>query len=304
MFERLTLTGPTLSRRGCLGNGTFLLILWIVFSYCLGSPLYGQAASASISGYVSDQNNAAVPGVIARITNLDTQIATTAKTGATGLYVFPSLQPGSYEIKVSREGFRDTVVPHLSLGVQENISRDFVLTIGSATQTVTVNADPAAVLVQSTSSEFGTVVGEKQIQELPLDGRHFTELLSLTPGAIPVSTAQSAGIGVSDLANLAPPSAEIAQPTIGGQFNRSNLYMPDGVVNTELNTSAHHPSHTAIRQTTSCARLTFRTQISQSSRLSHLGRQPPSLFERRLSTFSTFRITECLIAGSGIQTRG
>ena len=239
MFERLFTVGRIFSSRARLGNVFFLLILCIVFSHSLSSPLYGQAASASLSGYVTDQNNAAVPDVIVRITNLDTQIATTARTGAAGLYVFPSLQPGSYEIKVSKEGFRDTVVPHLSLGVQENISRDFVLTIGSATQTVTVNADPAAALVQSTSSELGTVVGEKQIQELPLNGRNFTELLSLTPGAIPVSTSQSAGIGVNDLANLAPPSAEIAQPTIGGQFNRSNLYMLDGVVNTELNTSAY-----------------------------------------------------------------
>jgi hypothetical protein len=239
MFERLFAVGRIFSSRAGLGNVFFLLILCIVFSHSLSSPLYGQAASASLSGYVTDQNNAAVPDVIVRITNLDTQIATTARTGATGLYVFPSLQPGSYEIRVSKEGFRDTVVPHLSLGVQENISRDFVLTIGSATQTVTVNADPAAALVQSTSSELGTVVGEKQIQELPLNGRNFTELLSLTPGAIPVSTSQSAGIGVNDLANLAPPSAEIAQPTIGGQFNRSNLYMLDGVVNTELNTSAY-----------------------------------------------------------------
>lgn len=237
MFERSTFVGPVLPKLGCLG--TFLLILCLLVSYGLDSPLYGQAAAASISGYVTDQNKAALPDVVVRMTNLDTQIATTARTGGAGFYVFPSLQPGSYEIKVSKEGFRDTLIPRLTLGVQENISRDIVLTIGSATQTVTVNADPAAALVQSTSSELGTVVGQKQIEELPLNGRNFTELLSLTPGAIPVSTSQSAGVGVNDLANLAPPSAEIAQPTIGGQFNRSNLYMLDGVVNTELNTSAY-----------------------------------------------------------------
>lgn len=201
------------------------------------APLYGQTATASISGYVTDQNNGAIPDAAIQVTNLDTRIVTTAKTEATGLYVLPSLQPGSYEVKIHKNGFRDTVTPHLSLGVQENISRDFVLMVGSATESVTVNAD--AALVQSTSSELGTVVGERQINNLPLNGRNFTELLSLTPGAIPVSTSQSAGIGVNDLANLAPPSASIAQPTIGGQFNRSNLYMLDGVVNTELNTSAY-----------------------------------------------------------------
>jgi hypothetical protein len=222
-----------------LEKGAFLLILGVLVSGGLELPLHGQAATGSISGHVSDPNNAAIPDASIQVINLGTRIVTSAKTGATGLYVFPSLRPGNYEVKVTKAGFRDTLVPHLSLGVQENISSDFVLTIGSASETVTVNADPAAVLVQSTSSELGTVVGEKQIAELPLNGRNFTELLSLTPGAIPVSTSQSAGIGVNDLANLAPPSATIAQPTIGGQVNRSNLYLLDGVLNTELNSSAY-----------------------------------------------------------------
>lgn len=239
MFRQLVLEFSTLSRWSCLRKGASLLILGILVSWVSDPLLYSQTATASISGYVTDQNNAAIPDVTVRMTNLDTQIVTTAKSGTAGLYVFPSLQPGNYEIKVSKTGFRDTVIPRLSLGVQENISHDFVLTVGSATETITVNADPAAALVQSTSSELGTVVGEKDIQELPLNGRNFTELLSLTPGAIPVSTAQSSGVGVNDLANLAPPSATIAQPTIGGQFNRSNLYMLDGVLNTELNTSAY-----------------------------------------------------------------
>ena len=239
MFKKLDLENVATSMWSGLGRGVFLLFLGVLTFTGLSGPVYGQSASASISGYVTDQNNAAVPGAMIRITNVDTQIMAAAKTGVGGLYVFPSLQPGNYEIKVSKAGFKDTVIPHFSLGVQENISHDFQLVVGSATETVTVNADPAAELVQSTSSELGTVVGEKQISELPLNGRNFTELLSLTPGAIPVSTAQSSGIGVNDLANLAPPSATIAQPTIGGQFNRSNLYMLDGVVNTELNTSAY-----------------------------------------------------------------
>lgn len=239
MFKRLNQASSTSLKWNCIGQGVFLFILCILVSYGLDSRLYGQATSASISGHVSDQGNAALPDVTIRMTNLDTQITTTAKTGSAGQYVFPSLQPGSYQVKVSKGGFRDTVIPLLTLGVQENVSHDFVMAIGSATETVTVTADAAAVLVQATSSELGTVVGEKDIHELPLNGRNFTELLALTPGAIPVSTAQSSGIGVNDLGNLAPPSATIAQPTIGGQLNRSNLYLLDGMLNTELNSSAY-----------------------------------------------------------------
>src|SRR5579859_1437761 len=244
MFKRLVPVGSTLTKSNhtkwtCPGQRICLLILSTLVACGLNAPLYGQATSASVSGHVSDPGNAAVPDATIQMTNLDTQIMTNAKTGATGLYVFPSLTPGNYQVKVSKTGFRDTVIPSLSLGVQENISRDIMLSVGSSTETVTVNADAAAVLVQSTSSELGTVVGEKQIEELPLNGRNFTELLSLTPGAIPVSTAQSSGVGVNDLANLAPPSATIAQPAIQGQLNRSNLYMLDGVNNTELTTSAY-----------------------------------------------------------------
>ena len=182
MFKRLVLGGSLLSKWNCLEIGAILLILAVFNSCGLDSPVYGQTATGSISGYVTDQNNAAIPGASLQVTNLDTQIKTTAKTGAGGLYVFPSLQPGSYEVKIQKDGFRDTVVQHLLLGVHEDISRDFALTIGSATESITVNADSA--VVQGTSSELGTVVGEKQILELPLNGRNFTELLSLTPGAV------------------------------------------------------------------------------------------------------------------------
>ena len=82
MFERSTFVGPVLPKLGCLG--TFLLILCLLVSYGLDSPLYGQAAAASISGYVTDQNKAALPDVVVRMTNLDTQIATTARTGGAG----------------------------------------------------------------------------------------------------------------------------------------------------------------------------------------------------------------------------
>lgn len=217
----------------------FALLLAVMGMYWLTPLATAQTAMASISGHILDQNNAAVPDAQIRIENPATGIVVSVKTNETGFYIVPSLQPGTYEMTVSKSGFRSTTVDNVVLGVQANISRDVNLLIGTATQTVTVNANPASVLIQSTSSALGTVVGEKDIQQLPLNGRNFTELLSLTPGAVPVSTSQSAGVGVNDLANLAPPSATIAQPTIGGQFNRSNLYMLDGVLNTELNSSAY-----------------------------------------------------------------
>jgi len=94
-------------------------------------------------------------------------------------------------------------------------------------------------LVEQSSSELGTAITEKPIHELPLSGRNFTQLLTLTPGATPVSTSQSKNVGLNDLAVLGVPTAEVAQPSIQGQFNRSNLYMLDGVVNTEMTSSTY-----------------------------------------------------------------
>jgi hypothetical protein len=217
---------------------SLLALLLIAASVFLVAPCaVAQTAMAAISGRVTDQNNAVLPDADINIEKVDTHIGTSAKTNAEGLYVFPSLQPGNYEMTVSKSGFRSTTVRELKLDVQASVSQNVMLQVGSIIESVTVDADPAAL--QGTSSELGTVIGEKAIQELPLNGRNFTELLQLIPGVNPVSTSQSSGIGVNDLAVLALPSATVAQPTFGGQFNRSNLYMLDGTLNTELNTSAY-----------------------------------------------------------------
>ena len=110
MFKRLALKGSTITKSThtkwtCLGKRIGLLILSTLAACGLNAPLHAQATSASISGHVSDPRNAAVPGATIQMTNLDTQIMTHAKTGATGLYVFPSLSPGNYQVNVSKRVF-------------------------------------------------------------------------------------------------------------------------------------------------------------------------------------------------------
>lgn len=166
------------------------------------------------------------------MTETETGIAQKATSNGEGLYTFPSLKPGTYFMVASHEGFTTTTIRGLVLTVQESLSRDIKLSIGAAGQTVTVNAE--ATDVENTTSELGTVIGQKQIHELPLNGRNFTQLLTLTPGATPISTSQSSGVGVNDLAVLGVPTASTAQPSIQGQTSRSNLYLLDGVVNTEM----------------------------------------------------------------------
>ena len=200
-------------------------------------PVFAQTERASVSGRVTDQHNAAVPGAEVHIRNTDTNIVTAVNTNDEGIYVIPSLNPGNYVMNISKQGFRTVSVTGVTLNVQDNLSRNFVLQVGSTAESITVTVESGAALVETTTSDLGTVINQKAIHELPLNGRSFSQLLTLTPGATPVSTSQSFGVAVNDLGNLGVPTASVAQPAIQGQWNRSNLYLLDGVINTELNTS-------------------------------------------------------------------
>jgi hypothetical protein len=206
----------------------------------LGAHLsFAQTEKASVSGRVTDQNNAVVPDVEVQIRNTDTNIVTSIKTNAEGIYVIPSLNPGNYVMTVTKQGFRTVSVTGVTLDVQDNLSRNFVLHVGSTAESVTVTAEAGAELVESTTSDLGTVISQKAVHDLPLDGRNFSQLLTLTPGATPISTAQSNTVAVNDLGMLGVPTASVSQPSIQGQFNRSNLYLLDGVVDTELTTGVY-----------------------------------------------------------------
>jgi hypothetical protein len=109
-------------------------------------------------------------------------------------------------MSVSASGFSTTAITGLTAGVQASLSRDVVLKIGAANQTVTVTDQAADVA--GTSSELGAQIGEHQIHDLPLNGRNFTELLTLTPGASPISTSQSNKVAVNDQGVLGVPSAQ------------------------------------------------------------------------------------------------
>src|SRR5436309_9270737 len=99
------------------------------------------------------------------------------------------------------------------------------------TETVTVNAE--APILERSSSELGTVITEKAITDIPLNGRNFTQLLTLTPGVTPVSTSQNKSIGGVE-GNVGIPNSGFADPSFHGQQNRSKLYFYDGIINTNV----------------------------------------------------------------------
>ena len=128
------------------------------------------------------------------------------------------------------------MISGLTAVVQGSLLRDVVLEIGSSAETVTVTAEAADEIVERASSELGTEISQQQIHDLPLNGRNFTQLLTLTPGASPVMTSQAAGngVGVNDQAVLGIPGSSFSLPALQGQITRENVYLLDGVVNTDF----------------------------------------------------------------------
>ena len=211
-----------------------LALVLFVFGLYGALSCQAQTENGSVSGHVTDPTSALVSGAAVTLTDTDTHIGTTVTSNAEGFYTFPSVKPGNYTMSVSRSGFRSTTVTGLTVEVQGSLSRNIVLEVGAATQTVTVTSEEADEMVAQTSSELGTEISPKQIHDLPLNGRNFTQLLTLTPGASPVMTSQGAQVGVNDQAVLSIPGSAFTLPAMQGQITRENIYLLDGVVNTDF----------------------------------------------------------------------
>ena len=203
---------------------------------------YGQSATGAINGTVTDSTGGVVAGVTLTLTNQATGIASSTVSNARGFYTFINVQPGSYALKAELSGFKTARVPAFEVNVNQTMTQDIALTVGEITQVMDVKAE--APLLQASTSELGTVIQEEAIKSLPLNGRNFTQLLLLTPGVSPVNSAQEWG------ATAALPGSTWIKPAVNGQWNRSNLYLMDGVINTENLTNGYSvlPSLDAVQE--------------------------------------------------------
>jgi hypothetical protein len=128
--------------------------------------------------------------------------------------VFVSVPPDEYRLTVTKAGFGVATREELTLLVNQAATQDFTLTVGSSQETVTVKAD--AVGIESGNATLGTVIQTQQVETLPLNGRNFSQLLTLTPGVSPISTAQNSGGAQTS------PIGSFTFPAVNGQSNRSN----------------------------------------------------------------------------------
>src|SRR6266576_1242894 len=209
---------------------SLLVMLALVLSIPHSASAQGSA-SATLSGTVHDSTGAVVPD--ANVTLHDTQKGTERKssTNDAGVYGFTSVPPGVYSVSVDKAGFAPETQQNLTLLVNEDITQNFILRVGSNEQSVTVEA--SAVNIETGNATLGSVIESKQVTDLPLNGRNYTQLLDLTPGVSPVSTAQNVGGAQTH------PIGSFTSPAVNGQTNRSNYFMLDGIDDSEMTFSTY-----------------------------------------------------------------
>ncbi len=186
-----------------------------------------QTTTGQVSGEVTDSTGAVVPQATVTITNTGTNEVRKVETSAAGSYVIPLLPPGNYTITVEKQGFQTAQFPGIVLQINQTMAVDAVLKVGSTTQSVTVEAQ--AEQLQATSSALGSVITGTAVVDLPLNGRNFSQLLILSPGVTPVSTGQYNAVGGGFGSMQGIPGSSFAQPSVGGQWNRGNFFLMDGL---------------------------------------------------------------------------
>ncbi|MBL8203043.1 MAG: TonB-dependent receptor [Blastocatellia bacterium] len=188
-----------------------LLALFLLTSLTLSA----QTFRGGISGTINDDAGAAIPAASIKATNKATGVARNVETGKNGEFVIPELPLGFYTIEVGKTGFQTARVNDVEVVVSTNTAVNLQLRVAAVTETVEISAE-SVVRIDTASTALTGIIGPKQVQELPLNGRDFRQMIQLTPGVAGTSTS------------------------INGSRTRGNNYQIDGADNNDAfqNTSA------------------------------------------------------------------
>lgn len=200
--------------------GCAFILMFVALA--MGAGKAHAQATAMISGTVTDASGAVVPGAKVTIRNVATNVKHSATTNSAGAYALLDLIPGQYAISVEKVGFAELDENNIVLAVAQSSTFNFALKVGSQQQSVTVSAEASEM--QTSTAGLGTVIPTTPVSALPLNGRNFTELLELTPGASRISVSQNSGAGPTET-----PVGQFTIPAINGQRNRSDNFLLDGI---------------------------------------------------------------------------
>src|SRR3981081_2506144 len=190
-----------------------------VFAFAFSASAAWAQATASLNGTVRDSAGAVVTEATVVLHNRDTNLDRTAATNSVGAYVMPDVQPGNYDLKVSKTGFGPSIKSGITLVVNQTATYDFALKAGTVNEVVDVQAN--SIALETSTAELGVAVVKEQVNDLPLNGRNFTQLLNLTPGVSTVNVSQNSATSGGVWSN---PVGTVSYPSVNGSANRSNLF--------------------------------------------------------------------------------
>jgi len=176
--------------------------------------------SASLSGTVRDSSGAVVAGAAVTAKDVNTGVAREAATDNHGQYQMSSLPVGDYEVDARKQGFAEEVRTGIRLVVGQDARVDLTLPVGQLTERITVNGD--APQVSLTTTDISGLIGDRQVKELPLNGRSYDELLTLNPGVVNFTSEKTGGIGVSN-------STVGNNFAVSGNRPQQNLFLLNGI---------------------------------------------------------------------------
>ncbi|HCC57687.1 MAG TPA: hypothetical protein DEQ47_10575 [Solibacterales bacterium] len=204
-------------------------------------PAFAQTFG-DIAGQVRDTSGAPIPEVQVTATNIETNITRSVITNDAGAYSFPALVPGHYTVKAEKTGFKSVIRPGIELQVQQSARIDIDLPVGQVSESLEVSA--AAEVLNTEDATIGTVIENKRIVELPLNGRNYLQLVSLAPNV-------SYGFGSAGQANGRQGGDRTNQNiAVAGARSNFNYFTLDGVDNTDpnFNTYIIQPSVDALQE--------------------------------------------------------
>jgi Carboxypeptidase regulatory-like domain/TonB dependent receptor/Domain of unknown function (DUF4382) len=192
----------------------------ILLSLCLSSICFADASSANLSVSVTDPTGAVIQDANVTIRNVETNQEQRVVSGKTGSVNFSFLKPGRYNLTVSKHDFAEVAVSNIVLNVGDERQVQLVLKVGTTAQTVTV--DGSGPTINTSNASVSTVIDRHFVENIPLNGRSFQDLISITPGVVSQSPQSGTAIGSS------------GDFSINGQRTESNYYTVDGVAGNNL----------------------------------------------------------------------
>jgi hypothetical protein len=182
---------------------------------CVAIFAVAQSTDATVSGLIVDPAGRVIPGADIEILNEATGLRYTDRTNDAGIYTVSILPPGQYRVQVSKAGFKTLIKPGIVLNVQSAIALNFTLPIGATSESITVEAGSSRI--NTSDASVSTVIDRKFVENIPLNGRSFQDLISMTPGVVTQSPQAGSALAYS------------GDFSVNGQRTESNYYTVDGV---------------------------------------------------------------------------